>query len=616
MQALAVVALAWGGAYLTWRIGWSGRGTPVALFAVLLAAELFGWVSLGFYAFLAWRVRESVRPPLPRVLPTVDVFVCTYDEPVGVLEATLVGCRAITLPHTTYLLDDGRRPQLEALARRLGAVYVTRPDNAHAKAGNINHALRVTHGDLILALDADHVPRPDILDATVGYFTDPDLALVQTPHDFSNRDSIQHATAVRHEQTLFFDVIGPGKDRHNAMFWCGSATVIRRRALLDVGGVLYDTVAEDFHTTIRMHARGWRTGYHDEILVQGKAPHDLASFLLQRARWAKGNLAVFRTRENPITCPRLTPKQRVSYFASLYNYFSGLQRLTLLLVLAWTLLTGELPMHASAATLLALWLPWSLLALTSTVALGRGSLGPFDSTRYGLMTMGIYIRGIVALVRRGAGKFKVTPKEGIDTGGMPVLRMLGLVTATGAVLVVAWGLRVASWLGVVTLGSMPVFARAITLALGVWEIGCIGAVVVPLVRRRRYRTQYRMPTELRARIDRTSTIVPLVDLTPEGASFESPVMLSTRTVLLTRLPDVQGAVHDVRLPTEIRWCTPNADASGYRVGGRFVDLDAATQDVLVEYCHVVQPALQLGAKLPVEAPLPADVAALRTADAS
>ncbi len=350
--------------------------------------------------------------------------------------------------------------------------------------------------------------------------------------------------------------------------------------------------------------------------MQGKAPHDLASFLLQRARWAKGNLAVFRTRENPITCPRLTPKQRVSYFASLYNYFSGLQRLTLLLVLAWTLLTGELPMHVSAATLLALWLPWSLLALTSTVALGRGSLGPFDSTRYGLMTMGIYIRGIVALVRRGAGKFKVTPKEGIDTGGMPVLRMLGLVTATGAVLVVAWGLRVASWLGVVTLGSMPVFARAITLALGVWEIGCIGAVVVPLVRRRRYRTQYRMPTELRARIDRTSTIVPLVDLTPEGASFESPVMLSTRTVLLTRLPDVQGAVHDVRLPTEIRWCTPNADASGYRVGGRFVDLDAATQDVLVEYCHVVQPALQLGAKLPVEAPLPADVAALRTADAS
>ena len=136
------------------------------------------------------------------------------------------------------------------------------------------------------------------------------------------------------------------------MFWCGSATIVRRAALEGVGGVLTDTVAEDFHTTIRMHAQGWRTHYHDEILVQGKAPHDLASFLLQRARWAKGNLAVFRTRENPITCPGLTRRQRVSYFASLYNYFSGLQRITLLLVLAWVLLTGQLPMHASPATLL------------------------------------------------------------------------------------------------------------------------------------------------------------------------------------------------------------------------------------------------------------------------
>ena len=151
-------------------------------------------------------------------------------------------------------------------------MWITRPDNSHAKAGNINHAFTVTDGDLIVVLDADHVPRPDFLDATLGYFADPLVALVQSPHDFSNRDSIQHTTAVRHEQTLFFDVIGPGKDRCNSMFWCGSATIVRRTALEGVGGVLTDTVAEDFHTTIRMHAQGWQTRYHDEILVQGKAP--------------------------------------------------------------------------------------------------------------------------------------------------------------------------------------------------------------------------------------------------------------------------------------------------------------------------------------------------------
>ena len=189
------------------------------------------------------------------------------------------------------------------------------------------------------------------------------VALVQTPHDFSNRDSIQHTNAVRHEQTLFFDVIGPGKDRCNSMFWCGSATVVRRTALEGVGGVLTDTVAEDFHTTIRMHAQGWRTRYHDEILVQGKAPHDLASFLLQRARWAKGNLAVFRTRENPITCPGLTPgsgsaTSRRSTTTSRVSSASPL-----LLVLAWVLFDRSAADARVPVTLLALWLPWSMLAL-------------------------------------------------------------------------------------------------------------------------------------------------------------------------------------------------------------------------------------------------------------
>ena len=188
----------------------------------------------------------------------------------------------------------------------------------------------------------------------------------------------------RHEQTLFYEVIAPGKGRCNAMFWCGSATLVRRGALEDVGGVLTDTVAEDFHTTIAMHAQGWRTYYHNEVLVQGLAPHDLAAFLLQRARWARGNLAVFRTKENPVTCDGLTGAQRVSYLASLFNYFSGAQRLLLLVVLTWTLATGVLPMHASLVSLVALWLPWSVLAFVTTGALGRGALGSvrLDSVRH------------------------------------------------------------------------------------------------------------------------------------------------------------------------------------------------------------------------------------------
>ena len=188
VRLLTLLGLAWGAVYLGWRIGWTSTGIDPALFVALFAAELFGWVCLAAYAYLAWWTPPVERPSRHLPWPSVDVLVCTYDEATSVVASTLIGCRAISEPHTTYLLDDGDRPEMAALAAQLDAVYVARTEHLHAKAGNINHALDLIHGELILMLDADHVPLPGILDATVGYFDDPDVALVQTPHDFSNRE--------------------------------------------------------------------------------------------------------------------------------------------------------------------------------------------------------------------------------------------------------------------------------------------------------------------------------------------------------------------------------------------------------------------------------------------
>src|ERR1700677_1121992 len=360
IQIVALIALVWGGVYLGWRAIDTWDRTDPTLFLLLYACELFGWAMLASFCFLAWRIPASQRPPIVRQ-HSVDVLVCTYNEGLDLLEATLLGCAGITYPHVTWVLDDGHRESVRALAERTGARYLTRADNRHAKAGNINHALGVVRGELLLVLDADHVTQPDILDATVGYFDDAKVAVVQTPHDFGNHDSFQHFETGRHDQSMFFEVLMPGKDRHDGAFWCGSAAVILRLALEGIGGIATETVAEDFHTTIRLHGQGWHTRYHDETLVQGLAPHDLASFLLQRDRWARGNLSVLRTPENPVIASGLSLKQRASYLSSLLAYFVPLQRIAMLAVLVTMLVSGQLPLHATVLGFAVFWAPWMAL---------------------------------------------------------------------------------------------------------------------------------------------------------------------------------------------------------------------------------------------------------------
>src|SRR5262249_33246061 len=107
-RLLALGALGWGVVYLTWRIGWTGDGASPVTFTLLLVTELYGMWALGTLTWFAWKRRPATRPPILSK-PSVDVYICTYDEPDEVVLATLAGCRSLRYPHTTYLLDDGRR---------------------------------------------------------------------------------------------------------------------------------------------------------------------------------------------------------------------------------------------------------------------------------------------------------------------------------------------------------------------------------------------------------------------------------------------------------------------------------------------------------------------------
>ena len=324
----------------------------------LYGAELYSIAMLAISLFVVADPLE--RAPAPRLadddLPTVDVFVPSYNEDRDLLAVTLAAATSLRYPAdklSVHLLDDGgtdqkcldedpdkaraarrRRAELTQLAADLGVTYHTRPRNLHAKAGNMNSALADTDGELVAVFDADHVPMPDFLEQTVGHFRrDPRLFLCQTPHFFSNPDPIEKNLATFHampsENEMFYGVIQRGLDKWNAAFFCGSAAVLRRAALDEVGGFSGISITEDCETALDLHARGWNSLYVDKPMISGLQPETLASFIGQRSRWCRGMFQIFLLK-NPVFKRGLSLAQRICYLSNMSYWFFPLFRLPFL----------------------------------------------------------------------------------------------------------------------------------------------------------------------------------------------------------------------------------------------------------------------------------------------
>jgi cellulose synthase (UDP-forming) len=403
--------------YLWWRASATINPQNPFFSWLLWGAEAFGVVSYMLFAWYTKNINPSRRFHQPDDGLKVDIFVPTYNEEEDILEATLIGCRGITYPHTTYVLDDGNRPTVKELAIRLGCKYIARPSHEHAKAGNINYALPRSSGEFIVVLDADMVPQPDYLERTLGYFKNPKLALIQIPQEFYNQDSIQHAShdTPWHEQSLFFRVIQPGKNYTNSAFWCGSPSVVRRSALQDVGGVATATVTEDIHTCVRMHSRGWQTLFVNEPLAFGIAPQTIKAFLIQRMRWAQGTMQLYRSKDCPLWIKGLTLQQRLAYFSSFLAYFESYQKLILLITPILVLGFDIFPLRADVWPFMIRWVPYFLLNIIANQIGGRGVFNYFKTEKYNLLKSIVFFQSTFTLVSRKPLKFNVTPKSVDDT---------------------------------------------------------------------------------------------------------------------------------------------------------------------------------------------------------
>jgi cellulose synthase (UDP-forming) len=248
--------------------------------------------------------------------PRVDVLIATYNEEQNILTRTIVGALGSHYRNfRVWVLDDGRRPWLKELCRAKGAGYLTRPDNRHAKAGNINHALGVLFTaanppEFIAVLDADFVPQSNFLLRTMSLFHDESVGLVQTPQHFFNNDPIQAnlliANVWPNEQCFFFDHVLPSKDAWGAAFCCGTSSVIRLQALRQIDGFPTTSVTEDFLITLKLACAGWRTIYLNEPLSTGLAPEGIKEYLTQRGRWCLGFMQIVRSPFGPFSRGRLS----------------------------------------------------------------------------------------------------------------------------------------------------------------------------------------------------------------------------------------------------------------------------------------------------------------------
>lgn len=568
LRVVTVLSLLAGTIYVTWRWGWSVNWEYWWIAVPLVVAETYALVDGFLFGFTVWRIKRRGEPPAPSPEATVDVFITTYNEPVELVMTTARAALAIEWPHETYVLDDGARPEMRAAAEAAGVGYLTRSADwedrpRHAKAGNLNNALMRTHGEFLLILDADQIPKPEILHRTLGYFDDPEMALVQTPQWFSN---VTESDPLGSQAPLFYGPIQQGKDGWNAAFFCGSNAIIRREALMRLGITGYVTevgaavraaldtsgrilaraarrsrkddpatsaavrqvreavrtalreldagapyadvtyrfqqasrtagralvdrdlttiradlaelgyddlvgigqdprtglpvvdetvldqlasrdlsplaaleevqrimravdvtrgdeaqplmpmatvsVTEDMATCMQLHAAGWKSAYHHEILATGLAPEDLGTMLKQRLRWAQGTLQVL-LKDNPLRKRGLSAGQRLMYFATMWSYLAGFAALAFLLAPIFYLTLGVLPVHAYGLTFLSLFVPYFLLNQLLFFIVGYG-VKTWRGHQYSLALFPIWIKACTTAAAnvwfgRELG-FIVTPK--------------------------------------------------------------------------------------------------------------------------------------------------------------------------------------------------------------
>ena len=373
--------------YIIWRI----TVIPIhsGIISFLLGITLFLAEALGLISFLNFKYLFTKKYKLELktlddfqygTIPYVDVLICTYNEPLYLLEKTIAASTNLDYPthkFKIHVCDDGRRDSLKLLCKKYNVNYISRDNNEGAKAGNINNALKYLKGDLFAVLDADMIPKKEFLSRTVGYFTNENLAFVQVPQVYYNKDTYQYNLMknIPNEQDFFMRDIQEARAARNAVLHVGTNALFKREYVNEIGGYPTCSITEDMAVGMLLQSKGYDSVFINEELVLGLSATTFTELVKQRDRWCRGNIQVLK-HFNPIFTKGLTLPQKIAYFDGGVYWFSNLQKIVFILFPLIYLLTRKLIIDSSILTLLNMYIPFILgqILIFNTLSPGNRKL--------------------------------------------------------------------------------------------------------------------------------------------------------------------------------------------------------------------------------------------------
>jgi len=249
-------------------------------------------------------LRRRSANTVPMRAPKVSIHLPACRESPDVVKASLDSLAQLDYPNFEVLVVVNNTPEeslwrpVEEHCQTLGDRFrfLNLPKVSGFKAGALNEALRLTdpEAEIVGIIDADYRVHSDWLSDLVPAFDDSKVAMVQAPQDHDETGVSLSQRMMNAEYAGFFDIGMVQRNEENAIVTHGTMLLIRKQAMLDVGGWATDTIVEDTELGLRIFRNGGVSHYTNHRYGQGVLPDSVAAYCTQRQRWAYGAMQILR----------------------------------------------------------------------------------------------------------------------------------------------------------------------------------------------------------------------------------------------------------------------------------------------------------------------------------